>query len=202
MEFWPQLYLHIDGALIFFYRLSDQPILGYYLGTAMLCLLCVVLGQLTLAATFAWNRRHIDRDNRELVHLHNLSIKALLARDKGAYKACNKGANDAFGKIFFAQIAMGISSLWPVPFALGWMQTRFGAVAFDLPLSLPLLGHKVGYLFTAIPIYVLVYIAFGKIKNHLPLFRSVARMLAQYDNQDEEQMLPWPKLAPGARETR
>jgi hypothetical protein len=155
----------------------------------VLCLICVVLGQLTLAAVFLWNRRRIDDDNREMVRMHNLSIEALRAKDKRAYKACNKEANEAFGKVFFTQIAMSLSSLWPVPFALAWMQTRFSTVAFTLPVRLPFIGYSVGYLFSAIPMYILVYVLFGKIKSKLPFFRGVARILATYDHTDGDEMI-------------
>ena len=195
METWTTLYLWTDRFLISFYRLVDNPILGYYLGTAVLCLLCVVIGQITLATTFLWNRRHIDRDNQEMVHMHNLSVKALILKDKKAYKLCNKQANDAFGKVFFSQIAMSISSLWPVPFALAWMQTRFSEVAFELPVRLPLLGETVGYLFTALPIYILMYILFGKIKSKLPFFSYMARILAEYDTKEDDRMVRLPEIA-------
>ena len=196
METWTTLFLWIDRFLVFFYRLVDNPILGYYIGTGTLCLLCVIIGQLTLAASFLWNRRSIDHDNQEMVHMHNLSVKALLAKDKKTYKLCNKVANDAFGKVFFSQIAMSISSLWPVPFALAWMQTRFSEVAFELPVRLPLVGEKVGFLFTAIPIYILMYILFGKIKSKLPFFSSMARILAEYDKKDGDAMIRLSDLTP------
>lgn len=196
METWTTLYLWTDRFLISFYRLVDNPILGYYFGTAVLCLMCVVIGQVTLATTFLWNRRSIDHDNQKMLRMHNLSVKALLAKDKKTYKLLNKEANEAFGKVFFSQIAMSISSLWPVPFALAWMQTRFSEVAFELPVRLPLLGETVGYLFTALPIYVLMYILFGKIKSKLPFFSYMARILAEYDTKEDHQMMRLPKLAP------
>jgi len=196
METWTTLYLWIDRFLVFFYRLVDNPILGYYIGTGALCLMCVTIGQLTLATSFLWNRRSIDHDNQEMVHMHNLSVKALLAKDKKAYKLCNKEANNAFGKVFFSQIAMSISSLWPVPFALAWMQTRFGDVSFELPVKLPLIGDTVGFLFTAIPIYILMYILFGKIKSRLPFFGHMTRMLSEYDKKESETMIRLSDLAP------
>lgn len=195
MQFWISLYIWIDRFLIFFYRLFDNPSLGYYFGTAVICLISVVLGQLTLGAAFLWNRRSIDHDNREMVRMHNLSIKALLLKDKQAYKLCNKEANDAFGKVFFSQIALSLSSLWPVPFALAWMQTRFSAVAFELPVRLPFIGQTVGYLFSAIPIYILMYILFGKIKSRLPFFRKIAHILAEYDQSDGDEMVRLSELS-------
>ena len=197
MEVFTTLYLWTDRFLIFFYRLVDSPILGYYIGTAVLCMICVVLGQFTLGVTFLWNRRSIDRDNQAMVHMHNLSIKALLSKDKRAYKACNKEANEAFGKVFFSQIGMSISSLWPVPFALAWMQTRFATVAFELPVRLPWIGKSVGYLFTAIPIYILMYILFGGLKSKLPFFSKISRILEDYDKNEGEPMIRLSELTPG-----
>jgi len=185
----------LDTAFIFFFRLPEIPILGYYLGCAVLSLACVVVGQITIAVAFFWNQKFIDRDNHEMVRMHNLSVKALLAKDKRAYKSCNKVANDAFGKVFFSQVALSISSLWPIPFAAGWLQTRFQDVSFPLPVSLPVVGGQVGFMFTFLPIYILVYILFGQIKGRLPFFRTVVKRLEQYEGEGEEKMLRFSELA-------
>lgn len=179
----------IDAVLITLFRLVDTPILGYYLGSVLLCLLCVVAGQMTLALAFRSNRSFIDRDNSRMVKMHNLSIKALMNKNKPAYKSLNKEANDAFGKVFFSQVALSISSLWPVPFALGWMQTRFLDVSFPLPVPLPVVGDAVGFMFTFIPIYILVYILFGHVKAYLPYFRNEKEMLASYDKTENGEKL-------------
>ena len=189
MEQLTSLYYWVDSLLIYSFRLIPVPILGYYLGSAVVALLCVILGQLTIAAAFTWNRRYIDSDNHRMIHMHNLSMRALLAKDKIAYKKINREANDAFGKVFFAQIALAVSSLWPLPLAIGWMQSRFLDVTFPLPVTLPWVGDKVGYLFTFLPIYILVYILFGKIKRWLPFFRKIARILDQYDQEGAEKMI-------------
>jgi hypothetical protein len=188
METLSVIYNAIDAFLISFYRLGDIPILGYYSGTAVLSLICVIVGQMTYCWAFRRNHRFFNKDNREMVHMHNLSIKALGAKDKKAYKNCNKQANDAFGKYFFAQVAIGISSLWPVPFALGWMQARFAEVDFSLPFTLPGFGGSVGYLFTFFPIYVLTYILFGKIKHTLPYFAAFEKWRMSSHTQAEEMM--------------
>jgi hypothetical protein len=194
MEILATLQLWFDSAFIYFFRLPDIPILGYYLGCAVLSLACVVVGQITIAIAFFWNKRFIDADNREMVRMHNLSVRALLAKDKKAYKSCNKVANDAFGKVFFSQIALSISSLWPVAFAAGWLQTRFQDVTFALPVSLPVIGNQVGFMFTFLPIYILVYILFGWIKGRLPLFRTIVKRLEQYDTESTEKMLSFSEL--------
>ncbi len=182
------LYLHIDRFLIGFYRISEVPIFGYLFGSAILGLLCVVLGQFTLSLAYRANRKNLNSNNKEMVRMHNLSIYALLAKNKKAYKSCNKEANDAFGKYFFAQIALGISSLWPIPFAMAWMQTRFQGVEFLLPFNIPGIGQTVGYTFTFIPIYVLVYILFGKVKHRLPYFKREHEFI-KTDGNNTEKML-------------
>lgn len=201
METFYDIYNGIDGFLISLYRMTDIPILGYYFGTAILSLICVVVGQMTYCWAYRHNHRFFSTDNREMVRMHNLSIKALGAKNKSAYKNCNKQANDAFGKYFFAQVAIGISSLWPVPFALGWMQSRFGAVDFALPISIPGFGSSVGFMFTFFPIYILTYLLFGKIKNKTPYFSSFEKWRKESHTEAEEMMnfsdLADPK-APGA----
>ena len=158
-------FLWMDSNLIWFFRIIDIPILGYYLGTSVVCLFCVMLGRLTLIMGSRINEKHLVHDHQNMVHMHNLSLYALVNKDKTAYQSCNKEANDAFGKVFFSQIALGASSLWPVPFALAWMQYRFGTVIFDLPFFLPGIGDTVGFMFTFFPILILTYIACGRICN-------------------------------------
>jgi hypothetical protein len=188
METVHAIYNGIDGFLISFYRMSDIPILGYYFGTTVLSLICVVVGQMTYCWAYRRNYRFFNSDNREMVRMHNLSIKALGAKNKGAYQSCNKQANEAFGKYFFAQVAIGISSLWPLPFALGWMQERFGDVNFSLPVSIPGLGSSVGFTFTFFPIYILTYLLFGKIKRYIPYFSSFDKWYRKSHTEAEEMM--------------
>ncbi len=189
-----QAFLLIDAFLIYPYRLLETPIFGFLLGTFCLAFLCVVAGQFTLSVAFRANCRWIMGDNREMVRMHNLSVQALIAKDKGSYKACNKEANDAFGKVFFSQVALSVSSLWPIPFALGWMQTRFMSVDFLLPVSLPMIGDAVGYTFSFIPLYILSYILFGKIKHRLPYFRNI-RKWVQAAQVDSETLMPLDELS-------
>ena len=94
-----------------------------------------------------------------------------------------------FGKVFFSQVALSISSLWPIAFAAGWLQTRFQDVSFPLPVSLPVIGDHVGFMFTFLPIFILVYILFGQIKGRLPFFRTVVKRLEQYDEEGPEKMI-------------
>lgn len=167
----------IDQFLIFFFRLSPEPILGYLIGIAVLCLICAIIGSLTVLVITRINSGHLIAQNREMVRMQNLSVKALLARDKPAYTLINREANDAFGKYFFAQITVSVSYLWPAPFALAWLQQRFEGVDFLLPFHIPGTPGTVGYAFSFIPMYILVSILFGKLKKHLRLFDGMDRHL-------------------------
>lgn len=163
---------YIDTFLISLYRVFPVPIAGYLFGTFCLAVFCIILGQITQVVLWRWNRPWLNADNREMVRMHNLSLKALTAKNKPAYTASNKVANDAFGKFFFSRIAMSMASLWPVPFALAWMDTRFADVEF-LVFGL----GSVGYLATFIPVLILAAILFSRIKTHIPFFATVARQM-------------------------
>jgi hypothetical protein len=167
------LYIQLDAFLIFFFRLADNPMLGFLAGTIVLALGCVILGELSMGLAYRWNHVFLARDSRTLVRLQNDSLRALQARDKERYQALNREANDAFGKVFFTQVALAAASLWPLPFAMHWLQSRFGEVLFALPVTLPKVGDSVGYAFLFIPTYILVRILFGKLKDRLPLLRQM-----------------------------
>ena len=163
-------YTYIDQFIIPFYRLTGLTILDFYLGTFVLSIMALVLGELTISLYFLFNKKDIDQGTEEMISMHNLSILALKRGDKGSYKVCNKNANEAFGRIFFKQIAMASSSLWPVPFALGWLQTRFSGIEFPFAFNIPGVGNSVTYTFVFIPLYILARIILKKTKNRFSCF--------------------------------
>lgn len=183
-----------DILLMFFFRLVENPMLGYLLGIAVLALVCAVIGDLTVALAFRFNGTFFQRENQELVRMQNKSLLALRARDKESYQACNELANDSFGKVFFTQIALGASSLWPVPFALQWLNGRFAEVAFLLPIPL---GERtsVGYAFTFIPMYILMRILFGHVRTRLPGYRRLT-VPAVSEAEETESMLSMDDVFP------
>jgi hypothetical protein len=111
-------------------------------------------------------------------------MQAYKAGDVAGYKGLNKEATDVWGRRFFTMVGYSAGILWPIPFALGWMQSRFAAVEFDLafPLSL-IFGHSVGYIFTFIPIYILCRILFKYMRPHLPYFKGIQNILNEYDTK-------------------
>jgi hypothetical protein len=162
----------MDSFLIAPYRWPKNPMVGWWVGTFILAVWSTILGELTVALAFRANRSHVREAVQEMVERHNQSMNALKAGDKGSYKAINKLANEAYGKTFFLQLAMASASLWPVPFALAWMQSRFSNVHFPLPFNMSLIGDSVSYPFVFIPLYILTRMLFGKARKYLPYFKG------------------------------
>jgi hypothetical protein len=185
-----------DRILIQFYRITGFHFFDYLVGTFVLALLSVVIGELTISLALRLNRSHVDRVTDDMVRMNNLSIMALIEKDKGSYKACNDTANDAFGKYFFTMIAYSASSLWPAFFALAWMQTRFSEVEFPLPHPVNAMVPSVGYFFTFLLCYVLARIFFKRIRRYLPYFRKVQNMLDKAGAEQSEKMMSFAELLP------
>lgn len=161
MEYVLYLYSVMDTFLMYFYRLPDNPLLGYFLGTFLLSIACVIIGKYSISITSRFNKETIDHDFQEVEHYQNLSVEALKTGDKAAYKACNSIANDAYGRNFFSQIALSASSLWTVFIALGWMQYRFSGITFKSPLSLFCNDCTIGYGVTFFGCYVIARLVIG-----------------------------------------
>ena len=162
-------YLHtvMDSFLMPFFRFPESPLAGYWLGTAVLSLICIFIGEYSIALAFRINKRMIARDNSRIERFEKLSFDALKAGNKSAFKACNGIANEAFGKSFFTQITLSAASLWPAFIALGWMQYRFIEVEFQLPFSIPLIGEAVGYTPTFLLCYITARIAVSKTRRFM-----------------------------------
>ncbi len=163
-----KLFNHIDAFLIFPYRIFENPMLGFMLGTGLLALWCVVIGKISLFAIYSFNKTHYEALQNKTAHAHDLSIKALKVKDKSSYKVWNSEANDAFGKYFFAQTALGASELWSVPFALGWMSTRFQELSFTVSV----INISAGYVAIFILIYILMRILWSRVRQAVLIPKS------------------------------
>nr|WP_319490483.1 hypothetical protein [uncultured Desulfobacter sp.] len=172
-----QFYLAIDSYIIFFYRVTGIGMVDYMIGTFCLSLIAVLLGELTISLALKANTPYLTGLALRMKEKESLSIKAYENGDMAGYKALNKEATDAWGRKFFSMLAHSAAILWPVPFALGWMQTRFAGIDFPIAFPFSLVTDSVGYTFSFFPIYVLARIVFGKIRPHLPYFASVHRRL-------------------------
>jgi len=181
------VYEFLDPWMIWAFRTSDNPYIGFAMGILWICLVTTLVGELCIAGVYFLNKKHFAKINCEMVSHHNLSIKALGAKDKTAWKACNSIANDAFGKNFFSHMALFTASLWVVPFALGWLSYRFSTVDFVVPY----LG-EVGPPFILIPSYILFRYLFCKAKPWLPVFKIIQRKVKE--NEGEEEMMSYMDL--------
>ena len=169
----------LDTILIILYRLTGHPLVDYYLGTFLLALLTVLVGELTISIVFRINRAHLEKLNARVEKMNRLSEEALKLGDEQAYRAINKEGNDAFGHLFFNKFGLSAASLWPIFFALAWMQERFSEIGLPLPWS----GWEINYVFFFLLCYILARIFFGRVKRHLPYFKGVHQMLRAYDHK-------------------
>ena len=167
----------LDALLMAPFRWPASAELGLWLGSAFLALYCTVIGELCAAGLFFLHKKYYLSMQDGMIRYHNISVDALHAGNKEVYKAANKLAHEDFGKTFFAQATIGIASLWPVPFALGWLSLRFEGI--DL-YAIPGTGLRLGYVFVLLSLYIVIRVTFSlKIKNHIPLFRRIAEIKSQ-----------------------
>ena len=162
-----------DNILMPFFRFPSNPLIGYFLGTLILAIMCVALGEASIYLAFRLNKKIIINTNKDMEQYQSLSIKALKAGNKEAYKACNSIANESFGKSFFMQITLGAASLWPLLVALGWMQYKFAAVDFAGQFSFPGSEYVFSYFSTIVFCYFMVRIIFHKMKFYFSNYNSV-----------------------------
>ena len=159
----PSFLLALDPYLIWWYRLPGNAYAGFFLGTFVLALICLILGDVTLSLAYRLVGKRLEGLTAESLKYQDLSIEAAKAGDKASYKAANRLANEAFGMSFFSQMALSMARLWPIPFALAWMQQRFLEVEFFIPFT----SFSVGFIAAFILIYVGVYFLFKQLKYRL-----------------------------------
>ncbi|MCX5874432.1 MAG: hypothetical protein NTY51_14540 [Deltaproteobacteria bacterium] len=177
-----QFFLSLDSFLISFYRLTGYALIDFLAGTFLLAFISVVIGEFSISLAFLWTRRHIEHIQNEMVRYQNLSIEALASGDKESYSAANKLANDAFGKTFFMQIGLSSARVWPAFFAVAWMNTRFFEVDFEIPFT----DWAIGYIPIFIVLYVGAYFVFKPIRNRIPYFKKVNKVLDYYKDKTRE----------------
>ena len=154
---------HIDPVLIAPYRWVENPLLGWWLGTLVLALWAVLLGEASIAVAMRVNRHQIDRNSEQTLYYHEQSMAAKKAGEENAYKGINKLANEAFGKSFFLLMATGMASLWPAFFAAAWLHRRFSGLQFTLPAWLG--GIELNYIAPFVLLYILSRMIVGRLKH-------------------------------------
>jgi len=163
----PWLFLALDPYLIWFYRLPGNAYAGFFLGTFFLSLICLVLGDITFSLAARLQGKHLDNIATEATRYQDISIDAAKAGDKASFHAANTIANEAFGKSFFSLIALSMARLWPLPFALAWMQYRFLGVDFPIPGT----TWSLGFIGMFIIIYLATYFLVNRVKRRFTSLR-------------------------------
>jgi hypothetical protein len=152
-----------DALFISFYQMTGYPLWDYFIGTFLLALLSVLVGQATLFLVFRANRSHIEGLDSRLENLNRLTASAMKLGDKRSYKFLNKEANDTYGHVFFNRFGLSAASLWPVFFALAWIQERFAHIVIPIPW----LGLKANYFVVFLLAYIAATILFRRTKKYL-----------------------------------
>lgn len=176
------------------YRLTGLSFIDFLIGTFVLASVALLVGEFTISLAYLANRKKIGEINDEVIQYQNISVDAVKAGDKKSYTAANKIANDAFGRSFFFQIALSTGFLWPIPFALGWMQYRFGEV--ELPFVYQ--DVTVGYFAVFIALFAAAYLIFRRLKRHLPYFARIHAMLEE-DGARSAEMKSFADLLPQSK---
>lgn len=190
----PALFRFVDPGLIWLYRITGQALADFLIGTAVLALCAVIIGEFTMSLAFLALKKRIDHYTAKASKYQRLSLEALAEGDKLAYKAANRLANDAFGKAFFIQISLSAGFLWPVFFVLAWMDYRFAGLEFALPYT----ERSLGYIGVFILLFIPIYLVFRKLKHFLPYFRRIKTILDSYD-RDSQVLKGFAAAAPGQK---
>jgi hypothetical protein len=173
------VFLILDPVLIWFYRITGYAFADFLLGTFVLAFIALVIGEFTISVAFLIVKKRIDQTIAEAARYQDLSLEALAAGDKPAYRATNKLANDAFGKSFFLQIALSAAFLWPIFFAVAWLSYRFADLEFPLLFT----DYTLSYIGVFILLYAAAYLLFKRVKYKLPYFRRIKEILDNYNSR-------------------
>jgi hypothetical protein len=172
------MWYYLDPYILALYDLTGVQAADGLIGTFLLCLAVVVVGEFTISLVFKVNRRHLDRLNDNLAKFSELSQEALRRGDEASYTALNKQANDAYGHVFFNKFGLSAASMWPIFFALDWMQPHFAEIGIPVPFYTAGVNYVVVFLIC----YILARMVFGRLKRHLPYFKQQYAMLKAYDD--------------------
>jgi hypothetical protein len=162
-------YQSLDPYVIWFYRLTGHAWLDFVTGTLVLAGIALFLGEAGMLLACRFSLTRLEQRTAEALQYQSLSLEALQAGNREAYQAANKLANEAFGHTFFQQAALSAAFLWPVFFALAWMQHRF----LEVEVPIPGTSWSLGYIGAFIIIYAAAYLVYRQVKQLLRFSRPL-----------------------------
>ncbi len=149
--------------------------LQYMISCFLGALISVLVGEFTISLGYRINRSHIRKLNQEFQMYQGLSEEASVVADPNTYRVINQEGNEAFGRLFFYKIALSAASLWPIFFALEWLQGRYGPQEPLIPGTYWESNYVVAFLIC----YIGARILFGRLKKKIPYFRRIGKMLEE-----------------------
>jgi hypothetical protein len=153
----------LDRFLCGLYALTGVAVLDYLLGTLIIGIVVVLIGELTAGLVLRINRQHLDDLDTRIAAARRLSTQALETGDRQAYRAINKEANDLFGRLFFNGFGLSAAALWPAFFALDSLQRHFA----EAGLSVTLGGYRINYVLLFLVCYLVAKFLLARIKRLL-----------------------------------
>lgn len=172
--------LLLDPWFIAPFRWLPSAMEGYFLGTVILALQCIILGDLSATAVAYLNRDYLRKIQEKMDRNHNLSELALIQGDKESFKAINRQALDAFGYSFSMGAAIFCVSIWPMPFLLAWMNLRFAEAPLELPFHVPFIGPSVHYFASFLLLYIAVRMVYSQVMARFSWYSGLkARIMAK-----------------------
>jgi len=172
--------LALDPWFIAPFRWLPSAMAGYFFGTLVLALQCIILGDLTATAVAYLNRDYLRKIQEKMDRNHNLSELALIQGDKESYKAINRQALDAFGYSFSMGGAIFCVSIWPMPFLLAWLHLRFAEAPLELSVNLPFVGSSVNYFASFLLLYIAVRMVYSLVMGRLSWYAGLkAKIMAK-----------------------
>jgi len=158
----------LDPYLLLLYGFTGVEVLDGLIGTVLVALLTTIIGEFTTYIGLRVNGKHLDKLQSDLKKYGDLSKIAMEKGDEPSYKALNRQANDAFGKVFFNRFGLSAASLWPAFFALDWLQHQFMASGIPIPFY----PSGADYLVVFLLCYIAVRIVCSRVKKRLPYFSN------------------------------
>ncbi len=137
----------LDRLLSPLYHLVAAPVPAFFIGTFLLALICVLLGEFLSDLTRRLHESHLRQLKEELAYLQEAAILAAKQGEKERYHERNRQAGRIYVRLAFLQGLPTLATFLPAGLALSWLDYRFASLKLPLPFSLPLGGDTVGYLF-------------------------------------------------------
>jgi hypothetical protein len=185
----------VDPYFIALFRLTGYAFFDFMFGTFALAGAAVLLGECCRAVAVTFTKSHVENLTDEMVTYQNLSVDAIGARDKNAFKAANKMANESFGRVFFIQVASSAALVWPIFLALAWLQFRFGEVDFPVLFT----DYTTGFFPVFAALYAACYVLFKRIKYKVPYFRRIQMVADSFKDRTRRMKKFEDLVAPDAK---